>query len=163
MECSVVAPQDIESLVPKPRNLFTDQKLMESVVMNMIKKPIQNQKEMDKFIRDEQKRIKKTIAHSQLLYTYKCMLESNKIDNEHYEQFLKSKMVRETSGVMVITLMTSAYPKKVKSDFSDEYLSSDPFHKSEEAIQLTKEHSKFSCQYDCYYCPQEPNMPRSYI
>lgn len=163
MECSHDV-DDIESAVPIPMNLFEDQALMESVVLNMINTDIKTQKEMDKFIREQQQRIHKTIAHNQLLYTYRCMIQANKISNKkQFEQFLISKSVRGTSGVMVITLMTSAYPKKVKSDFSDEYNNSDPFYKSEEAIRLAKEYSKFSCKFNCDYCPEEPNMPRSYI
>ena len=48
---------DIESIIHIPRNLFKDQPLMETVILNMVKTPIQNQKEMDKFIRKEQKNL----------------------------------------------------------------------------------------------------------
>ncbi|EPY19999.1 histone acethyltransferase-like protein [Strigomonas culicis] len=51
------------------------------------------------------------------------------------EQFLISKAPRSQSGVLVVTVFTSAYP----------------------------DGQKFSCQWNCYYCPNEPGQPRSYL
>lgn len=51
------------------------------------------------------------------------------------ERYLVSKAPRSQSGVLVVTVFTSAYP----------------------------DGQKFSCQWNCYYCPNEPNQPRSYL
>ncbi|GET87376.1 acetyltransferase-like protein [Leishmania tarentolae] len=51
------------------------------------------------------------------------------------ERYLVSKAPRSQSGVLVITVFTSAYP----------------------------DGQSFSCQWNCYYCPNEPGQPRSYL
>jgi ELP3 family radical SAM enzyme/protein acetyltransferase len=51
------------------------------------------------------------------------------------EGFLVSKAPRSQSGVLVVTVFTSPYP----------------------------DGQTFSCQWNCYYCPNEPGQPRSYL
>lgn len=51
------------------------------------------------------------------------------------ERYLISKAPRSQSGVLVVTVFTSAHP----------------------------DGQAFSCQWNCYYCPNEPNQPRSYL
>ncbi|KAG5481946.1 hypothetical protein LSCM1_05658 [Leishmania martiniquensis] len=51
------------------------------------------------------------------------------------ERYLVSKAPRSQSGVLVVTVFTSAYP----------------------------DGQNFSCQWNCYYCPNEPGQPRSYL
>ncbi|CCW71724.1 unnamed protein product [Phytomonas sp. Hart1] len=51
------------------------------------------------------------------------------------ERYLVSKAPRSQSGVLVVTVFTSAYP----------------------------DGQRFSCQWDCFYCPNEPGQPRSYL
>jgi len=53
----------------------------------------------------------------------------------NFELLLRTKSSRSLSGVVVITVFTSAYPNG----------------------------QEFSCEYDCAYCPKEPNQPRSYL
>ena len=52
--------------------------------------------------------------------------------------FIK-KPSKGTSGVIVITVLTSPFP------------------------EVNGEIQKFSCQWDCHYCPKEPDQPRSYL
>jgi len=67
---------------------------------------------------------------------YNEMVSQNKIDSsDHFMIFLQKKHVRNISGVLVITVMLSPYPNG----------------------------QSFSCEYDCYYCPNEPGQPRSYL
>ncbi len=49
------------------------------------------------------------------------------------------KSSKSDSGVLVITVLTSPYPK------------------------LGNKTQRFSCQWNCYYCPNEPGQPRSYL
>lgn len=68
------------------------------------------------------------------------------IDDEAYlRSVLQIKPGKSHSGIISVTVFTSAYP---------EYI--DP---------KTGEHKKqdFSCRWSCHYCPNEPNMPRSYL
>jgi len=162
MECTLT---DIEDAIPKPMNLFKDQTLMESVVVNMLKIPIKNQKEMDKFIRKEQQRIHESIAHNQLLYTYRCMIRDKKVErNKHYEQFLKSKVVRESSGICQITVVMGPGFKTLEDDAGNKVeLNRDPLYSSERTQRLAKEHKHYSCPFNCFYCPDQPGQPRSYL
>ncbi|KAK1947204.1 Elongator complex protein 3 [Phytophthora citrophthora] len=55
------------------------------------------------------------------------------------EKLLVKKAQKSQSGVLVVTVLTSPYP----------------------AVNGKKQ--KFSCQWNCYYCPNEPDQPRSYL
>ena len=50
-------------------------------------------------------------------------------------RFLQKVPARNLSGVTVVTVLTAPFP----------------------------DGQKFSCKHDCYYCPAEPNQPRSYL
>jgi ELP3 family radical SAM enzyme/protein acetyltransferase len=56
------------------------------------------------------------------------------------EQLLIKKAQKSQSGVLVVTVLTSPYPH-VEG----------------------KKPQRFSCQWNCYYCPNEPGQPRSYL
>ncbi len=78
--------------------------------------------------------------------------------NKNLEKFLKVKNVRENSGVMVFSIFTSGYPSytRVNSDGTTEIVK-----------EFGEDHNgnpgKYSCKYDCFYCPDYPDMPRSYL
>lgn len=55
------------------------------------------------------------------------------------EKLLVKKAQKSQSGVLVVTVLTSPYPQ----------------------VGATKQ--RFSCQWNCYYCPNEPGQPRSYL
>lgn len=55
------------------------------------------------------------------------------------ERLLIKKAQKSQSGVLVVTVLTSPYP------------------------QVGEKKQKFSCQWNCYYCPNEPGQPRSYL
>jgi len=77
----------------------------------------------------------KLINKEILLKAYTKEVEYNPIlRNIQLENFLKVKKNRSLSGVLIITIVCSPYP----------------------------EHG-FSCQYNCYYCPSYPDMPKSYM
>jgi ELP3 family radical SAM enzyme/protein acetyltransferase len=60
------------------------------------------------------------------------------------QHILKIKHGKDLSGIISITVFTSAYPEYIDEDGN---------------IQL----QKFSCQWNCAYCPNEPGQPRSYL
>ena len=64
---------------------------------------------------------------------------SNKQKSALYP-FLIKKPRKSTSGVLVVAVLTSPFPE-------DEH----------------GKKQKFSCKWNCYYCPTEPNQPRSYL
>lgn len=117
---------------------------MESVTMEFIDlfttNKITNAEELQSFITQSRHKNKLTITAVQLLHSYRLLLRDGIIKRlPDLEKLLKTKVLRGASGVMVITILTSPYPK------------------SGEKI------TTFSCPYDCHYCPKEPDQPRSYI
>jgi len=77
----------------------------------------------------------------QMNFVYNSLLQNQKMKRNIYlEPHLISKKVRSLSGVLVITVFTSPYPRNEKGKIQ-----------------------RFSCKHDCYYCPNEPGVPRSYL
>ena len=71
-----------------------------------------------------------------LVFTYRLMLENKEIENDAIMwTLIQKRPARNISGVTVITVLTSPYPNG----------------------------RDFSCKHNCYYCPNEPDMPRSYL
>lgn len=73
-----------------------------------------------------------------LNYIIKCKIDDGDINEEEYNilnSFLISKKSRSLSGILEIAIMTSPTPNG----------------------------KNFSCSFDCYYCPNQPGMPRSYV
>jgi hypothetical protein len=63
---------------------------------------------------------------------------------------LIKKSSKSESGVLVITVLTSPYPTYTV-----------PSEKEGGAPKVVTQ--RFSCQWNCYYCPNEPDQPRSYL
>ena len=71
-----------------------------------------------------------------LVYTYRQMIENGEIENyPEVWKLIQKRPARNLSGVTIITVLTSPNP-----DGQD-----------------------FSCKHNCYYCPNEPGQPRSYL
>jgi ELP3 family radical SAM enzyme/protein acetyltransferase len=76
------------------------------------------------------------LKKSVLTYYYHEMVSKNEIEEYPLVQtLLQKRPSRNASGVTVITVLTSPYP----------------------------DGQRFSCKHNCYYCPNEPDMPRSYL
>mgnify|MGYP005848046997 CR=1 FL=1 len=144
--------QDIEDTfkTPKPLNYINDQEKMRDVVREFVKNKPDSKKKLSRLISKLQKEYKISLGYANILYTYKTMVDNGDIeDDEEIRNLLMAKKVRFLSGVNVITIMTSAYPGD-KEDGRPE---------------------KFSCPYDCHYCPDETphvdnnwtHQPRSYL
>jgi len=87
------------------------------------------------------------IKKSQLLHVFNTMLANKELELDEPQKFrnvLIKKASKSQSGVLVVTVLTSPYPK-----FTDE--------KGKVKTQ------RFSCKWNCYYCPNEPHQPRSYL
>lgn len=164
-------------------NAYTAAELEEaaSFVRDLVEKQPQDVKDIERFQRQLQKKYHKVFKKSLLLAGYKELVRHEKrgllaacsatptphsgaseatvaaapssaVDMEELgdrrrgdvasailcpvlEQYLISKAPRSQSGVLVVTVFTSPYP----------------------------DGQRFSCQWNCYYCPNEPGQPRSYL
>jgi len=76
------------------------------------------------------------VKKSILVLLYRRMIENGEIENHPVMwSLIQKRPARNLSGVTVITVLTSPYPNG----------------------------QDFSCKHNCYYCPNEPDMPRSYL
>lgn len=66
-------------------------------------------------------------------------------DMEDLRNTLKIKRCKSQSGVLVITIFTSPYPEYIDKTTNE------------------RVKQKFSCHWNCAYCPAEPDQPRSYL
>ena len=104
--------------------------------------------DIDKFKKNIQKKYKYTISNSEFIKIYKYL----NLDNQQLRNLITKKKCKSNSGVLVITILTSAHPK---------YIDDDGEVKT----------ARFSCKHDCAYCPNEPAhegnnwvaQPRSYL
>jgi len=82
---------------------------------------------------------------SQLRYMYQKLVKKGEVEkSEDFEFCSIAKAIRSLSGVLVITVFTEAFPEFIDADG-------------------TKKKQAFSCKHNCYYCPNEPGLPRSYL
>lgn len=74
-----------------------------------------------------------------LLSIYHDMIDNGFRFQHNWKPYLTLKSAKSESGVLVVTVVTSPTPT------------------------VNGRPQKFSCQWNCYYCPNEPGQPRSYL
>jgi histone acetyltransferase (RNA polymerase elongator complex component) len=133
--------------------IFLDEYYYNRKPVNNISKKFINYQRQNKFNID-------ILKFGYLLCFYKIARQDGryKTPNKVLEQALKVKNVREKSGVMVYSIFTSGYPSytKINPDGTTEKV-------NEFGIDNDGNPGKYSCKYDCHYCPNYPDMPRSYL
>lgn len=141
---SVNSLEDIESLIKEPINLESLD-ILENYVYEIIESNISTKPEVESFIKKLNRKYKASGSCLKLLYVYRNMCSKGKLKYDiHYEELFQSRGFRSQSGVLVIAVFTSPFPETIDSDGNTKV-------------------QQFSCEYDCYYCPAEPNQPRSYL
>ena len=84
-----------------------------------------------------------------LIFIYRKMIENDEIENDAlFWSVLQKRPARNADGITNITLLTSPNPT---------YTVIDENGKEKQIVQ------SFSCKHNCYYCPDEPGQPRSYL
>ena len=132
----------------KENHIFNE--LMERIA-NEFENNIENFKtnnDIDKFKKDIQKKYKYTISNAEFIKIYKYL----NLENQQLRNLITKKKCKSNSGVLVITVLTSAHPQYIDGDGE---------------IKT----ARFSCKHDCAYCPNEPAhegnnwvaQPRSYL
>jgi ELP3 family radical SAM enzyme/protein acetyltransferase len=151
--------QDIEDLFTKKVNeekrthtppLKNDLVLLQEIIIEFCNSDDENFPIFMKKILDDKKKktgitLHKVYKKPDLLYIYNMMVLDKLIERkEAFELHCTKGGVRENSGVLVVTLVMSPYPDRKPDD-----------HNSKSG--------EFTCKFNCYYCPNYPDMPRSYI
>lgn len=143
--------QDIECLGSVKKFQQDDLKPEQwSILIDEFKKSsFTNKKDFVKFQKYIQKNYKFVITKANLIKIYNFL----DIENPFLKTLITKKKCKSDSGVLVITVLTSAHPKYI--DKKDGLLKK----------------AKFSCKHDCHYCPNEKahegngwvDQPRSYL
>ncbi len=129
-------------LAEKDPHTYTAEQLQMAVVLavDLVERNPQSDSEMVVALKHQMKKYKSDSKKSFLLAGYKKALSENRIQRHAFiESYLISKAPRSQSGVLVVTVFTSAYP------------------------EVDGKVQNFSCKWNCYYCPNEPGQPRSYL
>jgi ELP3 family radical SAM enzyme/protein acetyltransferase len=107
------------------------------------------------FISDMRRKYKINPKKEEILYVYRKSFSHVKGERAELLKLLfKKKDVRETSGVMVFAILSSPYPEKDPKDINGKDVNGKDIN--------GKTYQEFSCAYNCYFCPSQPNMPKSY-
>ena len=130
---------DIEDVVSNKKDLFNGMDLMKlkDYIYEIIELNPQTFIEFDDACIIARRKTKICPKKSQIIHYYRKLLDNNELQSDsHLEKLMIKKLVRGSSGVSVITVLTSPYPSWTK-----------------DGIKTTQ---KFSCGQNCGYCPKEP-------
>ena len=103
-------------------------------------------KQFQKVVSKLKAKHKNICKNSELYRVYKLLEASGSV--QHHPQlgfFLRTKVGKSSSGILSVTVFTSPYPQFV-----------DP-------TTGKLKTQRFSCKWNCYYCPDHKDMPRSYL
>jgi len=150
-----VIPADIEDIVEVHKEKeYKENSIFNGLLVNItaeFEENIENFKtsnDIDKFKKNIQKKYKYTISNAEFIKIYKNL----NLENQQLRNLITKKKCKSNSGVLVITVLTSAHPQYI--DENGEVKT-----------------ARFSCKHDCAYCPNEPAhegnnwvaQPRSYL
>ena len=144
--CSI----DIEDINKQHKKKTFDENIWQNL-LNSFKahyEKFETKKDIIIFQKNMQKKYKITLSHCDLIKLY----EELKINNIKIKNLITKKKQKSNSGVLVITVLTSAHPEYIDENGN---------------MQI----GKFSCKHDCAYCPNEKahegnnwtDQPRSYL
>ena len=116
-----------------------------SLVLNMLKVNYDSKKEFRKKLDKLKRKDSLMIKNSEILRTYKILLKNNIVSkNKLFETFIKTKQGKSASGILSVTVFTSPYPEYTNKNGK-------------------KVKQNFTCKWNCYYCPNHKEYPRSYL
>ena len=138
-----VVTQDIEDIYARMDGAAgpPDQlPIIEGFMRTVFARAPSTEKELLSAMSAARKQHKMMPRRSQLLSVLtKLRSEIDKVQFQELRSLLVKKASKSQSGVLVITVLTSPYPT------------------------VNGKTQKFSCAWNCYYCPNEPDQPRSYL
>jgi len=148
--CNIYQETDIEDI----RNEHKKNNYSEEIWSNLIIEFKDNydffetKRDIINFQKKLQKKYKVTVTNCDLIKIYNYL----ELNNIKLKNLITKKKQKSDSGVLVITVLTSAHPEYIDDDGNTKI-------------------AKFSCKHDCAYCPNEKahegnnwvDQPRSYL
>lgn len=132
---------DIEDIVSDSNDLFKniDLEKLKTYIIRLIQENPTNFEEFDKACIKIRREVKLCPKKSQIIHYYRKLVEDDEIKNNlSLEKLMIKKLVRGSSGVEVVTVLTS------------------PFPSWEENGEVKTQ--RFSCGKNCGYCPKEKQV-----
>lgn len=133
----------MQTLYDRWANVIPDDRrdLIEQFVYQLIDDPPQDDIKLQQKMRIFSRKHKFLPKKWHSFNVYQEILSINKglVKNKKLSDLLVKKRDKSLSGVLVITVLTSSYPK------------------------VNGQKQLFTCKWNCYYCPNEPGQPRSYL
>jgi len=148
--CNIYQETDIEDI----RNEHKKNNYSEEIWSNLIIEFKDNheffeiKRDIINFQKKLQRKYKVTVSNCDLIKIYNYL----ELNNIKLKNLITKKKQKSDSGVLVITVLTSAHPEYIDDDGNTKI-------------------AKFSCKHDCAYCPNEKahegnnwvDQPRSYL
>ena len=110
----------------------------EDFVIELCSEEYDSKEEYNSMFQKMRKKYKMNPKKTDMIKTYKKLTNENKINNTSIYQYLLKKVGKSSSGVSVITVLTSPNPEYLKDG--------------------VKVKQRFSCGKNCAYCPDEPEV-----
>ena len=143
---------NIEDIYASWDNLIAPEQMevFESMVLALIECNPKCTQELEKCLITLRRKYKFCPKKSQLIHMYRLLVQRGLAPSPEdavdpsgavfmLPKLLVKKAQKSQSGVLVVTVVTSPYPT------------------------FGGKKQRFSCQWNCYYCPNEPDQPRSYL
>ena len=133
---------DLEDIYRRWDDIIPEAELeiFKEMVIALAANPPCTDRDLTKRVLKFRKQYRMNPKKSQLLHAYRLLRSGGEVEEvPNLAKLLMKKSTKSSSGVIVITVVTSPYPVvdgKVQT---------------------------FSCQWNCHYCPNEPGQPRSYL
>ncbi len=137
---------DLEDIYRRVDNSVAPELLekLKSMIRYVAAEDPQDERHFDRVIKTMRRKFNAVPKKSNLLLAYAALEREGEIPapprSPAFRQWLTRKVGKSNSGVLVITVLTSPYPQ----------------------VEGGKP-QRFSCEWNCYYCPNEPGQPRSYL
>lgn len=132
---------DIEDIITEKNEYLKNVDLikLKKYILKLIEINPKNFKEFDDACIIIRRQLKICPKKTQIIHHYRKLVEDNEINHDlSLEKLMIKKLVRGTSGVEVVTVLTSPFPSWTEN--------------GKEKIQ------KFSCGQNCGYCPKEKQV-----
>eukprot|EP00308_Calcidiscus_leptoporus_P021320 CAMPEP_0119361664 /NCGR_PEP_ID=MMETSP1334-20130426/8920_1 /TAXON_ID=127549 /ORGANISM="Calcidiscus leptoporus, Strain RCC1130" /LENGTH=662 /DNA_ID=CAMNT_0007376737 /DNA_START=32 /DNA_END=2020 /DNA_ORIENTATION=+ len=133
---------DVEDIYKHWDALVSEDELhvLTDIVHEIAASPPTSARELEAALLAQRKKRHVSFRKAQLLYVYNSLISRGELtERPLLQRLLVKKSSKSQSGVLVITVLTSPYPR-----FGNQV-------------------QRFSCAWNCYYCPSEPDQPKSYL
>ncbi|XWV25099.1 hypothetical protein QJ856_gp0678 [Tupanvirus deep ocean] len=185
MACSVHSKFDVSSTPNASKaNISLEQKLLKplslsqyefvvKIIKELLVDPLKDKKTYRKIVDSLGRKYRFMPSTNQLRYVYSELLTKNEI-KQHilFEEYAKVRQVRENSGVLVFTVLTSPYPETGEFESNFTPVPDIESYKYDSGAQLDirkinpqtgERRQDFTCPFNCHYCPNVPGYARSYL